>query len=1465
MNQAKRILQWTVGIVVGLYLAALLFFNLPSVQRWMASGVEALLEKKLETRVEVGRVELSWNGRILVDDVTVWDRQGEEMLHVARVGARLGIRALIHKRIRIGNAQLFGLHANLYQECESCDPNFKFLLDAFASKDTTSHTPLDLRIGQLLVRRGNIKWRQRWKCDTLATGRLNPSDLELTDLNLTSQLNTLTDDSLNVRVKRLDVCEKSGLCIKSLAFVLEGNKQEARLADFNLRLPSSSLTIPSLTIRDILPFRLEKLSYDGALRGYLSPADLAFLFPDATKIDNEANLDADFRGRGDNLSADFQLRDAKGLVFLSTSAMVQNLRQGSDGMRLMAEIDDAYLDTDLLRPYVKNDLVNRIHSARLSGNIAWASDEASLDVLLGTPLGTMSVVGKGNTDGHVDATVKSEGFDLGTLLDNKDLGHVALVLHAKGQVSKYPTLILNGRIPEIDFRGYRYRNLDVDGRMQGKRYEGKASIEDVNIALRANGLIDLADYTIKAQAHIANFSPYALNLTKRYAQTHFAGNVEVDLQGHPFDLAEGIVFLNDFAMADSTGTYRPGDIHITSKPNGDQRHILLISPFLEAQVEGNFEPNVLVGQVRQMLSQYLPTVKSEARPAPKDNAHGAFTIRAYNAEPLRRLLDIPLTLSSPLVAHGEIDTSASALWLTMKAPSLQYGSEDLHNLDVRLESNYESLLTNLQVQRLMKGQYVNLGMDTQGHDGKLTSRLFWNNDVAKHDNPETTTYAGDINLISRLFQTPNGGQGFEGEILPSSLIVSDTLWSVHPGFVSYSDNILQVDSFQISKGEHFVKVEGRASKLESDTLHAQLRGMNLEYIFSLINFHAVELTGEATGDVYAHSLFSSPKADAYIRIPQFALNYGTMGDLDIHLNWGRQPYSIYLNGDIVDAPHLGRTLVEGYITPKKDVDYHGIDLNVKSEHVNLYFIYKWTSGIFDNLQGRATGWVHIFGPFKTINLEGDALVDEASVGVPSIGVRYHVENDSIHMRPNHIYFAGAHLYDPQGHPGMMEHSAVANGSLRHQNFKNLSYDITIEGQNILGYDFRDFGDMSFYGTVYATGAITLKGHPGEVNIGIKAAPERGTSITYNASSPDKITDTPFITYRTRSSRTEPNDSSTQEAQPQEESRSDMHIDFDLDIDNRSTMNLLMDARSGDMITLNGRGHMLAHFYNKGAFSLFGTYRVERGTYNLSLQEVIHKNFEFSDGGTLVFNGEPYDADLNLQAVHTVSGVSLNDINPKANFSNTSARVNCLMNIGGKARAPRITFDFDILNANEDEKQMVRSLISTEEERNMQVVYLLGIGRFYAYDYANDNQNQGTTAMYSVLSSTLSGTINQALSNMMGTTNWNVGANLRTGEDGWNDMDVEGMLQGNLLNNRLLLNGNFGYRDNPMASSNFIGDFDVKYLLTRSGTVALKAYSETNDRYFTKSSLTTQGIGVVLKKDFTSWRDLMGRRKQRIKN
>ncbi|MGL5261925.1 MAG: translocation/assembly module TamB domain-containing protein, partial [Bacteroides sp.] len=89
-----------------------------------------------------------------------------------------------------------------------------------------------------------------------------------------------------------------------------------------------------------------------------------------------------------------------------------------------------------------------------------------------------------------------------------------------------------------------------------------------------------------------------------------------------------------------------------------------------------------------------------------------------------------------------------------------------------------------------------------------------------------------------------------------------------------------------------------------------------------------------------------------------------------------------------------------------------------------------------------------------------------------------------------------------------------------------------------------------------------------------------------------------------------------------------------------------------------------------------------------------------------------------------------------------------------------------------------------------------------------------------------------------------------------DVEVEGMLSAQLLNNRLLINGNFGYRDNPLTNTNFVGDFEAELLLNRSGNIRLRAYSKTNDRYLSRTNLTTQGIGILFRRDFTYWKELL---------
>ncbi len=131
----------------------------------------------------------------------------------------------------------------------------------------------------------------------------------------------------------------------------------------------------------------------------------------------------------------------------------------------------------------------------------------------------------------------------------------------------------------------------------------------------------------------------------------------------------------------------------------------------------------------------------------------------------------------------------------------------------------------------------------------------------------------------------------------------------------------------------------------------------------------------------------------------------------------------------------------------------------------------------------------------------------------------------------------------------------------------------------------------------------------------------------------------------------------------------------------------------------------------------------------------------------------------------------------------------------------------------------------------QIIYLLTLNRFYTPDYMASTTKGNE--LVSVASSTLSSQLSSVLGQL--SNNWSIAPNIRSDRGDFSDMQVDVALSSYLLNN---------------SSNTFVGDFDIEYLLNSSGNIRLKAYNRYNDQnYYVKSALTTQGIGIVFKRDF----------------
>jgi hypothetical protein len=232
------------------------------------------------------------------------DQQGRDMLNVSRLSARVDLIPLVNGRISIATAQLFGMQAKLYRKDAESKPNFQFVIDSLASKDTTDTTPLDLRINSLIIRNSRIKYD---RLDLPATpGRLNPDHLALSNISAHIVLKTLSEDSLNVNIKRLSFKEQSGLKVDRLAFHYDGGRRSSTLHGLQLFMKGTRLQLGE--VRATYFFRddhfvMPSLQLTGSVQpSAVTLSDFACLQPALQPFSQPLNLSARFSAEGESFT-----------------------------------------------------------------------------------------------------------------------------------------------------------------------------------------------------------------------------------------------------------------------------------------------------------------------------------------------------------------------------------------------------------------------------------------------------------------------------------------------------------------------------------------------------------------------------------------------------------------------------------------------------------------------------------------------------------------------------------------------------------------------------------------------------------------------------------------------------------------------------------------------------------------------------------------------------------------------------------------------------------------------------------------------------------------------------------------------------------------------------------------------------------------------------------------------------------
>lgn len=1471
IKKVKQISRGVIGGILILYLCLIILVNIPSIQQTIGGWVADILSEQIGTEVRIGKVKLGLLNRLILDDVYIADQSKKKLISIDRTSVKIDLVALTQGKVRVSNAQLFGPTLHVRKATPDDKTNLQFLIDAFSDDDEDSN-PIDVRINSFIMRRGHVTY------DVLSEAQqatLDPNHLDIDRIDITMSLRALSEDSLNLTIKRLNGIEKhSGLELKSLQAQVEANKQQGRVTDFQIEMPQSSLNIDTLTA-SYANYEKDK-SFEFATEiqtADITPADFKSLMPRLESLTTPLHLSTKINGSQERINVErLTLQTIPQSLTAQLNGSISNLQAANQKIHI--DIQRLSMDNEakakLFQFLSPNDpmpaIVDNIGRMDYRGTIDKTAGGLMADGTLISDAGNARV-NLDLTDGKVfKAHTVGDDINIGQLMDSPDFGTTSFDLTMNGQITnQQPEGTIQGKINTLEYNGHQYNNITLDATRKDGMIKGMVNSADELARFDLDGSYDERNSRIAGTLNLHHLSPHTLNLVKGMEGQSLSMNADVDIHGNNLNSLLGNIDINNLSIHDKENTVNLEHINLNISQEQADKSIDIKTDFAEAHLCGQIELDGIVDAFKNQVASHLPSLVQHTR----DNRNRfAFDATLTESDFLKHFIETDYVIDQPVNIKGYIDAVADTMTVDIDAPRISNNNNVYVDTHVLCTNSHRMMSASLNTRQRQENTVLSYLLTADAKDDKLETFINWED--RKNNMTNGTVYA------TTVFSDIQGKVNADVNIHKSQVTLNDTIWQVAPSHLQYYDKRIVCEDVKMYKENQSIVLNGAISEKMSDSLIVDLDNIEVAYITDIVDFDAVRFQGQASGRAQISNVYDDIHLNANLIVNNMHLQEGRLGTGHIQAYWDSTIKGMRVNGHITDFyKNLNRTTdVEGFISPSQN----DIDLKITTHDTNAEFLNGFLSSTFRNFKGRTNGVLHVIGPLNDVNLVGDICADVAMT-LRATNVQYHINpSDTLHLRPYAFLFNNIRLTDDQGNTG------IVNGTLAHKNMKNFKYDFVINTQNLTIYDEHEFNSDKFYATVYADATLEIHGSDGHpLRMTADVTPTRGSVFAYDAATPDAINTGSFVEFRdmtpheaepkkyllfNESDKEDWDEEDTNEASDIIEYQGDIFMDISIHVNPDCEIKLRMDNVEDGYMSTYGSGTLLAHYHNKSPFSLNGIYQIDGGRYRLYLQDIIFRDLDLQQGSNVEFNGNPFDANIHLICHHILNAVPLQDITAGYSIgSNNKVKVICVLDITGKLGNMNFGFDIQLPNVNDETRQLVKSLISTEDEMNMQMIYLLGLGRFYSNEYARAAGESGSNqAVNTLLSSTISGQINQMLSNVIGQdSKWNFGTGLSTGEKGWNDLDVEGILSGRLLDDRLLINGNFGYRDNALTNTaNFIGDFDVKWRLTKNGKTFIKAYNQTNDRYFTKTTLNTQGIGITYQRDFDSWKALF-RRKMKEEN
>lgn len=1501
MIRAYRIIRAVIvaaillGVVVpvGLYMA----MSAPWAQERLRHAAEVELTRLLGTEVSVGAVHFEPFNTISIEDVSVEDDFGEKTLEINDIDARFELSYFLSTgRIAVDYAAIDGLKAHIYKATDDSPLNIAGIIKRLKPKHKQKPpSRIQLSIGSVDIRHADLRY------DVLNAPHtpnvFNVKHIRLKDMELAAMLPIVGNDSVAVRLDRLAATEASGFKLNDLTATVFYTPKSLEIQSLSVALPNTNVRLGNIKLRydsvamiknlgRSIPVRLKLL--DGS---HITPSDLSSLVPALKAVDENYDLAIEGYGTLSDLTINTFKISHPGLALSiqgrfnidSLSCKDLHLLGNIRAVKVAAMLDKAQLG---ISPKILAD-ITRLGNVRVDINAYGDRHYFDGNVMLRTSVGNVALDGTLSAlDNSFDrltanATIDIQGVNLGLVTTYARLGRFTGSIDVDADIIRSCRSFAGdvaARIDAIEWNGQAYHDIAVRANSDFDRTfvaDLAANTDAGNIEANVSGSYDISAPALNLTATLQNIDLQTLGFSDKYDGYKLNADFGADLQGRIDTWVNGYVQVKKLRFEHpEKPSIEVDNIRLCADNTSSPVTVSVESDFLNGQFSGEIHPQTVFGECRDILSHIIPAFvdKTWHERARRDIASGRYNKFTYefelaDAEKLSRFLRLPVQVIYPVAIDGEVDYANHHMTMAVDAPYLLNGEKLVENTALQIDISGETTddgdgLATVYATTQMptkKGEMAVVA-NLSAAAGRIDTRIDWRLEREKPIN-------GQI-AFSTLLDRDARGLCATVDFNPCNITFGDDIWNIARSTITYNADGVRADGFRMSTDSQSISIDGTASADTEDVLNVKLDHIEMIKIFETLDINKALIGGIATGTIQARGLMGANRAITadHLYVKDISYNYCTLGDANVKALWDAERMAVALDADVVDANGI-HSRINGDIFPMNE----GLDINIDATKVKVGFLKPFMAAFADDVSGYASGHARLFGTFKFIDLEGDLYADNFGIKIGFTNTWYYA-TDSVHIRPGIIEIPPIKIKDSYGN------TADLKGWVRHTYFKAPEFDFAVtNAHNFLSYDVTPSISPDWYGRIYGNGSAFVTGRPGMVNIGVNMSTAPGSTFTFVLSDRLDAEEYKFLTFRRKQIKQEngadvnpvdvdPVPAVIREYQRRmrkanEDNPSTYSMDIQVDITPQAKVNLVMDPVGGDEIKSNGSGNLRMTYVTPGNdLHLYGTYTIEHGTYNFTLQDIIVKDFTIKEGSSVAFTGDPYNARLDINATYGVNA-NLSDLDESflqdKDLNRTNVPVNAVMKVSGDMRQPDIAFDLEFPTLTSDVYRKVRSIVSTDEMMNRQIIYLLALNRFYTPEYMSTTKGSD---LFSVASSTIS----SQLSSMLGklSDNWTIAPNLRSDRGDFSDVEFDVALSSTLLNNRLRLNGNFGYRDKSLNTNQFIGDFDIEYLLTPSGVWRLKAYNRYNDQnYYLRTAQTTQGVGIMYRRDFDRMFNFLRRRQK----